>query len=251
LLLALLAFILAMIRVSPVNKFKLLIAALGVCIFAVLSLSHQALDRYLTLFASDMNGVAAQSAEASSQMRHQKLMESIELTLAHPIVGVGMGVFMPASVEVAKSNGARVDWEVSHNSYTQVSSELGIPGLFILLAIYVIAWTHLTRFDKAAKRLDREDLRQTVFTLRVALIILCIHFCFDSMAYLFYMPLVIGLITAFALAYQPVLSESQEQGGADASPLHAGVPTQVPPKAEKTRLTPITPRNPYRFGRRR
>lgn len=250
LLLALLAFIVAMFRVSLANKIKLAGVAAAVCLFAVMSLSPQALDRYLTLFGSQGGGVAARSAEASSQMRHQKLMESIELTLEHPIFGVGMGVFMPASVDVAKAKGGHVDWEVSHNSYTQVSSEIGLPGFLILLGIYITAWRQLSAFDRAAKRLDRSDVRQLVFTLRVALIILCIHFCFDSMAYLFYMPLITGVIAAFALAHQPMLVEQAEA----ALPKVVVEPMWNQPAAAQT-MAPVMPKieakNPYRFGRRR
>ncbi|HXE13751.1 MAG TPA: O-antigen ligase family protein [Bryobacteraceae bacterium] len=240
LLLGLVVFVLALFRVSTANKMKLLMAALGVCLVAVATLSPQAVDRYMTLFTSDVSGAAVRSAEASTKMRHQKLMESIELTLRHPIFGVGMGVFMPASVEIAKEKGNTVDWQVSHNSYTQVSSELGFPGILLLLAIYVVAWRQLSRIDKASKRLGREDIRQVAFALRVALVVLCVHFCFDSMAYLFYMPLVMGLIAAFVLAYQPTLSGVTE-------------PELEPEDVAITRLTlsAVEKRNPFRFGRRR
>ena len=71
------------------------------------------------MFTSDANTEAAQSAALSAKTRTQKLQESIELTLKNPIFGVGMGVFMPASVELTKAKGGTVDWQVSHNSYTR------------------------------------------------------------------------------------------------------------------------------------
>jgi O-antigen ligase len=156
-----------------------------------------------------------------------------------------MGVFMPASVEIAKERGHRGDWEVSHNSYTQVSSELGLPGIILLLAIYVTAFRQVWRIDRLAKRSDREDIRQTSFVLLLAMAVLSVHFCFDSMAYVFYMPLVTGLAAAFALAYQdltpsvtPTLDEAAI-GGADS-------------RSAASRLVGThAPRNPYRFGRRR
>ncbi|MFZ0592754.1 MAG: O-antigen ligase family protein [Bryobacteraceae bacterium] len=259
LLLALAVFALALIRVSTFNRIKLIATAFGVCIFAALSLSHESIERYMTLFNSHESGAAASSAEASSQMRQQKLIESIELTLRNPIFGVGMGVFMPASVEIAKESGGKVDWEVSHNSYTQVSSELGFPGILLLLAIYFTAWRQLRQIDKAARRLEREDIRQLVFALHVALVILCIHFCFDSMAYVFYMPLVMGLIAAFALSYGPVVLGEAEEEAADVLP-ETRPPwfvTTTPSRSwlgkEPCMAEPHAQvsRNPYRFGRRR
>jgi O-antigen ligase len=243
LLLALLVVLFAVLRVSFVNKIKLVAAGVLFCCIALTTLSPEAMDRYLTLFTSKVSGEAAQSAAASSRLRHQKLRESIELTIRHPIFGVGMGVFMPASVDIAKESGHRGDWEVSHNSYTQVSSELGIPGILLLLAIYVTAFRQVWRVGRAARRQGREDVWQTSFVLLLGLTVLCVHFCFDSMAYVFYMPLVTGLIAAFALAYQDIGATVD-----DVPLLESGAETQ--PAASRLVGT-YSSRNPYRFGRRR
>lgn len=240
LLLALVVFLFALAFVSLGNKVKLVLAAGLLCVFALVSLSPEAIDRYLTVFTAKVSSQAAQSAEASSRLRHQKLMESIELTMRHPIFGVGMGVFMPASVEIAKERGGRADWEVSHNSYTQVSSEIGLPGILILLAIFATAFKQVWAVGRAAKRLGREDVRQTSFALLVVLTVLYIHFCFDSMAYVFYMPLMTGLAAAFALAYG-TLSSGEAVAAASEQP--AGLLVKEQPH--------LAERNPYRMGRRR
>jgi O-antigen ligase len=247
LLLALVVFILALLRVSAANKVKLIAAGMTLCLVAAFTLSRESLDRYLTLFTSSVStSEAAASATASSRMRHQKLMESIELTLRHPIFGVGMGVFMPASVEIAKERGGHLDWEVSHNSYTQVSSELGLPGLLLLLALYATGFRQILRINGEAKRAGRDDVRQMAFALLIALTVLCVHFCFDSMAYVFYMPLILGLIAAFAKAY----------GEPDSLvPAEAATPVELRQIHYKEPEIPAAvsaaSRNPYRFGRRR
>jgi O-antigen ligase len=247
LLLALVVFILALLRVSAANKVKLIAAGMTLCLVAAFTLSRESLDRYLTLFTSSVStSDAAASATASSRMRHQKLMESIELTLRHPIFGVGMGVFMPASVEIAKERGGHLDWEVSHNSYTQVSSELGLPGLLLLLALYATGFRQILRINGEAKRAGRDDVRQMAFALLIALTVLCVHFCFDSMAYVFYMPLILGLIAAFAKAH----------GEPDSLvPAEAATPVELRQIHYKEPEIPAAvsaaSRNPYRFGRRR
>ncbi len=257
LLLALVLFGFALVRVSFANKVKLIAVAFLLCLAAVFTLSHESLDRYLTLFTSNVRSDAAMSAEASSRMRHQKLMESIELTLRHPIFGVGMGVFMPASVEIAKERGNHIDWEVSHNSYTQVSSELGLPGILMLIALYATAFREIWRIDRVAKRLGREDIRQFSLVLMSALTVLCVHFCFDSMAYVFYMPLVIGLVAAFNTVYDPrILFEAET---AQLEPAFTPPLTRQPQFAyrQTVKASAAIPsaasatRNPYRFGRRR
>jgi hypothetical protein len=63
------------------------------------------------------------------------------------------------------------------------------------------------------------------------------------MAYVFYMPLVNGLIAAFALAYQDIGATVD-----DVPLLESGAETQ--PAASRLVGT-YSSRNPYRFGRRR
>jgi hypothetical protein len=68
------------------------------------------------------------------------------------------------------------------------------------------------------------------------------------MAYLFYMPLVAGLIAAFALSYQPILSGVVE---ANTEP-QIDVPTGAATRLNVPATVPaVKKRNPYRFGRRR
>jgi O-antigen ligase len=250
LLIGAVVILLGLLRASAMNKAKIIAAASVLCVVGVLSLSQQSLDRYLTLFTSHVNGEAAASARESSRSREQKLRESVELTLRNPLFGVGMGVFMPASVGLAKEKGGPVDWQASHNSYTQVSSELGIPGILILLAIYGSAVRQVWRVDLEAKRAGHEDVRQSAFAILIAIVVLSMHFCFDSMAYLFYLPLIAGLATALTMVYRPESASARE-------PLIVA--------SEKTGLAPVElrsplasaiarvsrERNPYRFGRRR
>jgi O-antigen ligase len=250
LLIGAVVILLALLRASAMDKAKILVAASVLCVVGVLSLSPQSLDRYLTLFTSHVNGEAAASARESSRSREQKLRESVELTLRHPLFGVGMGVFMPASVGLAKEKGGPVDWQASHNSYTQVSSELGIPGILILLAILGSAVRQVWRMDREAKHAGRDDVRQYAFAILIAIVVLAIHFCFDSMAYLFYMPLIAGLATALATTYGPEFAMARESV-ITATERTGGSPAAVRPSAAPA-IAPLgRERNPYRLGRRR
>ena len=78
-----------------------------------------------------------------------------------------------------------------------MSSELGFPGFFLLIALYISAFRQLIKAGKVIKAAGREDIRQIAFALLLALVVLSIHFCFDSMAYMFYLPLLMALIAAF------------------------------------------------------
>ncbi|HEV2201144.1 MAG TPA: O-antigen ligase family protein [Bryobacteraceae bacterium] len=75
-----------------------------------------------------------------SQMVRQRLfMQSLELTLRHPLFGVGPGDFPVAIYEDLKRVGKRANWLGTHNSYTEVSSECGLPALFAYL--WIVGWT--------------------------------------------------------------------------------------------------------------
>jgi O-antigen ligase len=252
--------LITLLRVSVGNKMKLLITFAVLVLVAATTLSRDSIERYMTLFSSNTNTEAAQSAALSAKTRTQKLQESIELTLKNPIFGVGMGVFMPASVDLTKAKGGTVDWQVSHNSYTQVSSELGFPGFFLLIALYISAFRQVIRTDKKAKAAGREDIRNIAFALLLALVVLSIHFCFDSMAYLFYLPLMMGLVSAFVGSYGQQLSEALDTAPASVpsnEPLPAVSPAFQPAVAWGTAPRqempgrPATARNPYRLGRKR
>lgn len=73
-----------------------------------------------------------QDRTGSAQERRLLLNRSIELTLQHPLVGVGPGMFESLSGV----------WRQTHNTYTQFSSEAGLPALFIFLWLLQRACTN-------------------------------------------------------------------------------------------------------------
>jgi O-antigen ligase len=61
----------------------------------------------------------------SAQSRRELLIASLALTVRHPLLGVGPGQFGQISGS----------WHETHNTYTQFSSEAGIPALLLFLAV--------------------------------------------------------------------------------------------------------------------
>jgi O-antigen ligase/polysaccharide polymerase Wzy-like membrane protein len=80
-------------------------------------------------------------AAGSSLQRKALLMKSLEVTAAHPLVGVGPGNF-----EVVSGV-----WRVTHNSYTQMSAEGGIPALILYLLILWCGIANLRQIRKYRK----------------------------------------------------------------------------------------------------
>lgn len=69
----------------------------------------------------------SQGAEASgsAEQRKELLIESLKVTAQHPLFGVGPGNF-----EIVSGV-----WRVTHNSYTQMSAEGGIPAFLLYVLI--------------------------------------------------------------------------------------------------------------------
>jgi O-antigen ligase len=71
----------------------------------------------------------------SAVSRGTLLETGIALTLENPVIGVGPGNFGPTVVDIGRSQG--FDWVPlnTHNAYTQISSETGIPGFILYLVL--------------------------------------------------------------------------------------------------------------------
>jgi O-antigen ligase len=73
----------------------------------------------------------------SSQMREGHLIQSVLVTLRHPLTGIGMGNFGMWSAH----------GQVTHNAYTQVSAELGLLALAIYVAFIVYPYWQLSKVE--------------------------------------------------------------------------------------------------------
>jgi O-antigen ligase len=250
--------LIALLKVSFANRVKILAVAALALLVGALTVNQVALERYKTMFGETDSSMEAQSARESAESRKYLLKEAIELTYTHPLFGVGMGVFAPAAAELSRSRGERPLWLVSHNSYVQVSSELGFPGLFLMLAIFGSCLLGILKLDRTARRLGLKDIQNMSLCLLLSFTALMIHYFFDAAAYDLYLPVAAGLCTALFSVSQPLQAEAEARlnapesvprtqqgtletvaaGRAAAEPDHA-VPAKLPGP------------NPFRFGRRR
>ena len=74
----------------------------------------------------------AQSAEESTRGRQLLLENSLKYTAQFPFFGLGMGGFPLYNGRVLRRSDA---WLGTHNTFTQLSSEAGIPALFLFLCL--------------------------------------------------------------------------------------------------------------------
>ncbi len=238
----------AVLKVSPANKFKVVGAALVALIIGLFVVDKSQLERYKSIFKASDSSAEALSAQESATERKHKLQQSFELTLQHPVIGVGMGAFIPTAAEMSKQRGERADWLASHNSYTQVSSETGIPGFFLIICVFLVTLRALFKLHRKARRLRLKELRSMALCMLLSCVALTIHFFFDAMAYQFYLPMVAGLATALVSTSRRLIEE------AETSVKNNDLVFKAPPEftgSARKLPTEIVSANTYRLGRSR
>lgn len=134
-------------------------------------------------------------ARGSSEARKNLLKASIKITIQNPLVGVGPGQFAVAENDDQKRLGrTRGAWQVTHNSYTEVSSETGIPGLLLFAgSFFLSASSRCAGLSLRASLYPEVRRFATCLMLSIAAFAVCITFA--SLAYRFYLPTLIGLTT--------------------------------------------------------
>lgn len=187
--------------VPVLQKIPLAVGALVLAVAAILFTTHDALERYKTIFVgSDQvyyaDG-ARQSAVLSTLSRKELLMNSIRLTFMHPVLGVGPGMFQVADAQEAAERKQQANWHQTHNTFTQISSEEGLPALFFYVMSLVFCFTTIRRARLYAKaHPEIRYLTEMAFCLRLSLLAFTITAVFASNAYYFYFPMVAGLCAA-------------------------------------------------------
>jgi O-antigen ligase len=233
---ALLAFI--FFQSNMTERMVLVALSLFMVVFAAAIVPASLRSRYTTLFSSESddsgeNGQLSEIAVASAEARQRVLGISIDMTLHHPIFGVGPGMFAEAVEDDFKQQGKRTTFLLTHNSYTQVSSEMGFPGLFLYLSVIVCSFkatSAVIRMGRSRPGKRWTSISNTAAALRMSLVAFAVTALFSSVAYQSLLPVVAGLCTALYLSVQDEL--------ADEANIAASVALQSPVAVGPTRPTP-------------
>ncbi len=141
-----------------------------------------------------------ESAAASQQRRMELFRRSLIFTAEHPVFGVGLGNFIVAS---GTTIGKGYAWQITHNSYTEVSSEAGIPALLFYVGIMIVS---LRKVRRLAKTLEGDpQQRELQLFARATFVSICAFMfgsAFDSLAYQFYLYYIIGIGIALEVDWQ-------------------------------------------------
>jgi hypothetical protein len=191
---------------SASQRIVLILGGFVCLVLAVMLLPARIIDRFTTLFTptTDAGVEAAQSAEARKLM----FIRSIEVTLEHPLLGVGPGEFMDAEAKEDIAAGKRGLWHYTHNAYTELSSETGILGMLLFLYPF---WRSYRGVSQFRDHFPSARVRRAALCIQMAVLVSSIGAFFLSIAYSGILYPVLGLSAAFQLAAARQYKSLQEQ----------------------------------------
>jgi putative inorganic carbon (hco3(-)) transporter len=109
----------------------------------------------------------------SAEARTNLLVTSLKVTATHPVFGVGPGNFPPYTGL----------WLVTHNTYTQLSSECGIPALILFLILMWRAFLNLREVRKIPRSKENEPMHLYAGALTASFAAYALGAFFSSSAY--------------------------------------------------------------------
>ena len=201
---ALIGMIVAYVSIIIITKGakRFLVAAtlpvLGMAIFA--AIPGQIGARLATTFNSD-NGQNEEARESATGRKYL-VQRSLDLTVEHPMFGVGPGEFGNAEGGESIAKGKRGAWSQTHNSYTQVSSEEGIPAAVFLAISLFLGLRNAFRVRRQAARQGNRTLELAACALVISAAGFCASAFFLSLALRFYFPALVGLLAALSQVAQ-------------------------------------------------
>lgn len=148
------------------------------------------------------------SAYDSAQQRQMLFWRSINITAEHPLFGVGPGNFEQLS-------GA---WHETHNTYTQLSSEGGLPALVLYALILWHGFTNVRTTNRLASRRTESSLLAGV--LHASLVGYAVGSVFDSVGFQFFPYLLVAYTTALFSIAKNTVSHSKYSNSVSQSPLN-------------------------------
>src|SRR5262245_2254278 len=151
-------------------------------------------------------------ATGSAQARADLLEHGLNLSLRHPIIGLGMGNFHIYSIRE----------KAAHNGYVETAAELGMIGLLAYLTIILAPLRGLAKIERERVRPGARadlDAKYLSIGLQAALIAYIFNSFFLSIQYLWYLYYAAGFAVALRLIYAAEKA-AQANGGKEAATSH-------------------------------
>jgi putative inorganic carbon (hco3(-)) transporter len=136
----------------------------------------------------------------SSAAREGELMRSLWVAIRRPVFGVGMGNYVLMSFRS----------QVTHNAYTQVAAELGLPALACYLLFVVTPLRRMARVGReTSEDKDRRRFYYIAVGLQASLAGYMVSSFFASVAFLWYIYYLVGYAVCFERIYRSELASRE------------------------------------------
>jgi O-antigen ligase len=209
-----LAAMVAAVFVLIFSKRKIIVLSLvpAVLIVLITFAPSQMVQRFMSVVIDPEQVVAsgAGGSEVESQLARQDMVKlSLKITLQHPLLGVGPGMFDNFVQKGAKEAGVHAASLSTHNAYTQVSSECGIPAFICYMATIILTIKLNYRMFKALPDQGGQvDPRLTgiAFSGLIGAIAYVVASTFHHIAFAGNLAWLSGGTVALWLVTQPILS---------------------------------------------
>jgi O-antigen ligase len=189
---------------APGGQRAMALAMGAVGVTLLLSFGSSAVLSRLTDFSSGKEQGAMTEAAGSRNAREYLFRKSVEYTLQKPFFGVGPGQFSSYEGGTVSKEGLRGLWQVTHNTYTQVSSECGIPAMLCYLWAIGSAFSAFRNIHGRARKNKDPEFTSAALCCMLSLFAFALSVVFLSLAYRAYFP----MLTALAIAVTYVFNNT-------------------------------------------
>ncbi len=219
------AVVFCQVRLS--QKLAALAAAVALVAALAALLPEGLRQRYLSVFDK---GIRVQQQDqfadsGSIDGRYEVLLESLRMTWEHPLLGVGPGVFPAAAAKQSEKRGERPMWRETHNTYTQISSEAGLPALCFYLAALTWCLRRCWKIHRFGRRLlPSPEIPNLAHCVMLSLIVLATTSLFSCVAYMWFLPVLAGLTVAILRCAEAEASQAAGSELVQAAPQPGAFP---------------------------
>ena len=195
-------------------RIGLVVAVVLTFAVAAVTIESSTISRLTLIFLNPEEHIASgeiqgqqQRGDVGSQIARWELFKlSLWYTITHPVFGVGPGEFVDRVAGDAAAEGHRSGWVGTHNAFTQVSSECGLPGAFAFIAVLWITLRTLNRLYRQTRGQPAlEPVNQIAFALLISPSAFAVSAFFHHIAYSGDLSLLAGQTVALSHVARPWL----------------------------------------------
>jgi O-antigen ligase len=182
-------------------------------------------SRISTLYSAGLanlvdSDTAVSSASASEAQRKKLFWRSVSYTLESPLLGCGIGNFEKKSGTTEEK---AAEWMGTHNTFTQISSETGIPALILFLMLIFTIIRKMREIIRTTEQIpELQELRLFAYSTLISVYCFCFAGFFAHLAYDYYFYYLAGISVAVYGTFERHMKKAGVASPAKSAPAGEG-----------------------------